>query len=83
MNMVPLSLPKCSCSDRSRDGQVFTCPECIRAAIRFWDGEGVDQLELFAQVDSIGSVSALSRAGGQLVHISEIVESVIPDGLPF
>jgi len=33
----------------------------MRAAIQFWDGEGVDQHEMFDQVDSRGSVSALDE----------------------
>jgi len=62
---------------------VFTCPECVGAALLAMEGHGVDQHELFSEVDTTGSVSALSRAGGQLVHISEVIESVVPDGLPF
>ncbi len=80
---MALSLPKCSCSERSRDGQVFTCPECVRAALRFWDGERVDQAELFDEVDTTGSVSALDEDEDGLVHISKVVEVIYLDDLPF
>ena len=80
-----ISLPNCLCSERSREGQVFTCPECVRAALQFWDGEGVDQYEMFGYLDSSGSVSALSRSRRGLTHISEIakVPEIVVDDLPF
>ena len=55
----------------------------MRAAIQFWDGQGVDQYELFDEVDSPGSVSALSRGRGELTHIARVLEIVVPDDLPF
>ena len=79
-----ISLPECGCSARSEDGRVYTCPVCISAALRFWDGEGVDQYELFEQVDSLGSVSALSRGRGELTPIADVLRSLADaDGLPF
>ena len=81
---MTLSLPKCGCSEKSVEGRVFTCPVCCRAALRYWDGERVDQLEVFDEVDNQGSVSVLSRRGGELTHISKIVPIVLlDDGLPF
>ena len=75
-------LPKCSCSERSSEGQVFTCPECMRAALQFWDGQAVDQYEMFEYVDKQGSVSALSRGRGELAHIADVLRSSAED-LPF
>ena len=79
-----ISVPKCSCSERSSDGQVFTCPECMRAALQFWDGEGVDQYEIFDDLDTLGSVSALSRSRSELTPIADVLRSLSEaDGLPF
>jgi len=79
-----ISLPNCSCSRRSSEGQVFTCPECMRAAIQFWDGEGVDQTEMFDDLDTLGSVSALSRSRSELTPIASVLRSLAElDGLPF
>ncbi len=78
-----ISLPKCGCVDRSVGDSVFTCPECVGAALRAMDGERVDQCEMFEYVDSTGSVSALSRSRSELTHIADVLESVVPDGLPF
>ena len=79
-----ISLPECSCSSRSSEGQVFTCPQCMRAAIQFWDGEGVDQYEIFDEVDTLGSVSALSRGRGELTAIADVLSSLQQaDELPF
>ena len=58
------------------------CPVCITAALRFYDGERVDQHELFEYVDSRGSVSALDEDEDGLVHISKVIEVVVDD-LPF
>ena len=77
-----ISLPKCGCSVRSSETRVFTCPVCCGAAFRYWDGEGVDQYELFEYVDSRGSVSALSRGRGELTPIADVLEVVLDD-LPF
>ena len=49
----------------------------------YFAGERVAQHELFSELDTIGSVSALSRVGGHLTPISEILEIVLPDDLPF
>ena len=54
----------------------------MRAALQFWDGEGVDQYELFEYVDKEGSVSALSRGRGGLTPIADVLEVVLDD-LPF
>jgi len=79
----PLAPPSCSCSDRSQGDRVFTCPICCRAALRFWDGERVDQGEMFAQVDKVSSVSGLVEGEG-LVPIAEVLRSLADaDGLPF
>ena len=53
--------------------------------VRRFMGESLDQGELFGEVDSTGSVSALSRGRGELTHISliEPVRSLVDDGLPF
>ncbi len=77
-----ISPPKCGCSERSSDDQVFTCPECMGFIIRFADGERVDQHELFEYLDSTGSVSALSRSRGGLTPIKQVLEVVLDD-LPF
>jgi len=81
--MTPLSLPKCGCSERSRGDRVFTCPECVGAALRWWDGERVDQTELFDDIDTTGSVSALDEDEDGLVHISKVLEALGDQGLPF
>ncbi len=47
----------CSCSRTSGDGVIRTCPKCCSAAIRAFLGCGIDNRELFAQVDSRVSVS--------------------------
>ena len=79
-----LSLPKCSCSERSTGDRVFTCPICCSAALRYFEGERVDQGELFAHVDRVGSVSASGRGRGGLVPIADVLEaSRVLDGLPF
>ncbi len=80
-----ITLPKCGCSERSDDLRVFTCPVCVAAALRWWDGEGVDQHELFTDIDSKGSVSALNETETEPFHISEILRSEgwLPDDLPF
>ena len=54
----------------------------MRAAIQFWDGEGVDQHEMFEYVDTTGSVSALSRGRGELTPIADVLRS-LSDDLPF
>ena len=54
----------------------------MRAAILFMDGHRVDQGELFDEVDTTGSVSALSRGRGELTHIADVLEVVVDD-LPF
>ena len=77
-----ITVPKCSCSERSVGDSVFTCPECIRAALRAMDGERVDQHELFAHVDSTGSVSVMDEDEDGLVPINAILPVVL-DGLPF
>ena len=64
--------------------QVFTCPECMGAAVRRFEGEALDQGELFSEVDSTGSMSALSRGRGGLVPIQEVLRSSrVLDDLPF
>ena len=79
-----ISLPKCGCAERSTVSQVFTCPECVSAALRAMDGEALDQYELFAQVDRQSSMSALSREEGQLTPIADVLRSLaVADGLPF
>ena len=74
--------PKCFCSERSQEGRVFTCPECVGAALLGMEGHALDQHELFDEVDSTGSMRGLPRAEGQLTHVSSIVPVVL-DGLPF
>ena len=81
-----LSLPECGCSERSDEFRTFTCPVCIRAALRYWDGEGVDQTEMFAQVDSTRSMSA-PRSRAELTPIADVLRSLGPsygaEDLPF
>ena len=49
----------CSCAERSREADTgYTCPRCCSAAIRRFLG-GVDNQELFAEVDSRVSVRGL------------------------
>jgi len=80
---APVSPPKCSCSERSSDGHVFTCPECCRAALRMMDGERVDQWELFAYVDKDVSMSGIGTGTG-LTHISDVLRSSFGgEDLPF
>jgi len=67
----------------STAGRVFTCPECINAALRYWDGEGVDQHELFTEVDSTRSMSA-PRTEADLTPIADVLRSLADaDDLPF
>jgi len=80
---MPLSLPKCGCSSRSTSDRVFTCPVCLGAAIRYWDGDRVDQRELFGEFDTTGSVSALNEDEDGPVHISKVLEALGDQGLPF
>ncbi len=83
MRQSPLSLPKCGCSDRSTGDRVFTCPVCVAAALRYWDGDRVDQCELFDHVDSASSVSG-SVSGEGLTPIADVLRSLaVADGLPF
>ena len=57
---------------------------CIAAALRFHDGEGVDQYELFEYLDETRSVSDAGEGEGELTHISKILPSVLSaDDLPF
>ena len=78
------SLPKCSCSERSVDGRVFTCPECCRAALRRWDGERVDQHEMFEYLDNRVSMSAVDEDEGGLTHISKVLKGLAEaDPFPF
>ena len=77
-----ISVPTCRCSERSRAGQVFTCPECMRAALLFHAGERVDQHEMFDYLDTTGSMSALDEDEDGLVHIASVLEVVLDD-LPF
>jgi len=79
-----ISVPKCGCSERSSAGQVFTCPECVRAALLCMDGHRVDQGEMFDDLDSRGSVSALDEDEDGLVPIQEVLRSLQAlDDLPF
>ena len=78
-----ITLPRCSCADRSIGDSVFTCPECVGVALRAMDGQGVDQHELFEYVDSTCSVSAMDEDEDGLVPIREILESLSSQGLPF
>ena len=80
-----LSLPNCGCSESSQGDRVFTCPICCRAALRFFEGERVDQAELFAYVDKQSSVSALHRDRDGFVPIADVLRSIeLPlDDLPF
>ncbi len=53
------------------------------AALRYWDGEGVDQFEMFRHVDKPSSVSA-PRSRSQLTPIAEVLRSLADaDDLPF
>ncbi len=53
--------PGCGCAERSRESTVgYTCSRCCSAAIRRFLG-GVDNQELFAQVDSRVSVRGLDE----------------------
>ncbi len=56
------------------------------ACVRRFMGEALDQGELFSEVDSTGSVSAL-RTRTELTHISECSEVLTPylgaEDLPF
>ena len=79
-----ISPPLCDCAERSFGASVFTCPECVGAALRAMDGEAVDQREMFEYLDTHGSVSALSRGRGELTPIAEVLRSLaVADGLPF
>ena len=52
--------------------------------MRWWDGEGVDQHEMFEDIDSQSSVRGLTRDEGRLTHISEVLARLRQaDGLPF
>jgi len=79
-----ISVPKCGCAEKSSSDRVFTCPECVGAALRAMAGEAVDQHELFDYLDSSGSMSDLSRAEAELTPIAEVLRSLAEaDGLPF
>ena len=79
-----ISVPKCGCSERSCDGQVFTCPECVRAALFFMDGYRLAQGEIFCEVDTLGSVSALDEDEDGLTPIADVLRSFeVLDDLPF
>ena len=79
-----ISLPKCGCSEASIGDVVRTCPVCCAAALRYWDGEGVDQYEMFEYVDKESSMRGLTRDEGDLTHISSVLRSLAEaDGLPF
>ena len=54
-----MQAPKCSCRKDSRSGLVFTCPQCVKAALGRLYGGGVDQVEMFSDIDSRVSVSGL------------------------
>ena len=54
-------MPGCSCAERSREtGVGYTCGHCLSAAIRRFLG-GVDNRELFEEVDSRVSVRGLGE----------------------
>ena len=80
-----ITRPKCGCAAKSIwEDRVFTCPICIRAALQFWDGEGVDQYELFEYLDKESSVSALDEDEDTLTPIAEVLRSLaVLDDLPF
>ena len=79
-----LTPPKCSCAVLLIGDSVFTCPECVGAAIRFRSGERVDQAELFEYLDRDSSMRGLARGSGDLIHISEVLSPYLEeDGLPF
>ena len=79
-----ISLPKCGCSAKSVGDRTFTCSVCIAAANRFWDGEGVDQFELFEYLDRQSSMSGLTRDESDLTYISSVLRSLAEaDDLPF
>jgi len=76
--------PKCSCSARSKDGHVFTCSDCVGAALRFWSGEKVDQHEMFEYVDRESSVRGLAPGDGDMTHISDVLKGLAEaDPFPF
>ena len=77
-----ISLPSCGCSEASVEGRVFTCSVCIAAAVRYWDGERVDQCEMFEYVDSPSSVRGLTETETDLTHISKVLKG-LADADPF
>ncbi len=57
----PRRSPECGCANATESGAIHTCPICCNAALRgFLDG-GVDNRELFEQVDRRVSVSGLGE----------------------
>ena len=78
-----ITAPKCICCQKSDAWRTFTCPECVRAALKAMDGERVDQHELFVHVDRPSSVSAVDEDEDGLVPISKVLESLGHQGLPF
>ncbi len=74
---------RCRCSELSEGHVVVTCPVCCAVALQYGPlAEALAQCDLFEEVDSRVSVSALRRGRGQLTKIDEIVPVVL-DGLPF
>ncbi len=72
----------CDCAVRSSVDRVFTCPVCVGKTLVMFERE-LAQTEMFEDIDGSGSVSASSRAGGELTHISSVLQTLGDQGLPF
>ena len=67
--------PGCSCAERSNGAVISTCPQCCSAAIRRFLSPGVDNRELFAEVDSRVSVSGVGEGEDSIVALSKWFEA--------
>ena len=75
--------PGCSCADARESGAITTCSICCNAALRRFLSEGVDSLELFAEVDSRVSVSGLDEDEDPITALSRWFEAEGLDPLVF
>ncbi len=75
--------PGCSCAERSSETAISTCPLCCTAAIRSFLSPGVDNRELFAEVDSRVSVSGVGEGEGCVEALSRWFKAEGLDPLVF
>ena len=75
--------PGCSCAERSGETVIRTCPLCCAAAIRGFFLGGLDNTELFSQVDTRVSVSGLDEDEDPVVGLSKWFEAEGLDPLVF